>query len=34
MRYAVPIENLLLLLSPDAVIFVEEIQKWTFGLLE
>ena len=34
MRYAVPVEDFLLLLSTDAVVFVEEVEESTLGLLE
>lgn len=33
-RHAVPVEHLLLLLRPDAVVLVEEVQEPTFGLLQ
>jgi len=32
--YAVPVEDLLLLLRPDAVVLVEEVQETTLGLFE
>ena len=34
MWYTVPIEDLLLLLSTNAVVLVHKVQKWTFWLLE
>lgn len=32
MGYAVPVEDLLFLLGPDAVILVHEIEEWTLWL--
>ena len=34
MWHTVPVEHLLLLLRSDAIVFVHEVKKWTFGLLE
>lgn len=34
MRNAVPVEHLLFLLSPNAVVLVHEIQERAFGLLQ
>lgn len=34
MRDAVPVEHLLLLLSSDAVVFVEKVQERTLGLFQ
>lgn len=34
MRDAIPVEDLLLLLCPDAVVLVEEVEKGALGLFE
>lgn len=34
MRYAVPVEDLLFFLSPDAVVLVEEIEERALGFFE
>ena len=34
MRHAVPVEDLLLLLRPDAVVFVQKVQERAFGFFQ
>lgn len=34
MRYAIPVKDLLLLLCPNAVVFIQEIKKGALGLLQ
>lgn len=34
MRYAIPVKDFLLLLCPNAVVFIQEIKKGALGLLQ
>ena len=34
MRYAVPVEHLLLFLSTDAIVLIKKIKKWTLGFFQ